>query len=160
MTTGSGSAAARRAAAIALFDFPRYQALSDRQVARRPGVRRLGSARPVPQPALQRRPRGAVTWRWVKQCVAELRSVKDVTGIRMGSYGGRLIAAYRGHPDELAAIDDELAAPDDGFAADEVRYAAALLNNGLCRYAEAVDAASRRDRLRLVVHAAVRTQPS
>ena len=126
--------------AIALFDFPRYQALSDRQVAR---VRESGA---LAQLALSLNLHSnVVAWRGDlavgEAVVAELRSVKDVTGIRMGSYGGRLIAAYRGHPDELAAIDDELAAPDDGFAADEVRYAAALLNNGLCRYAEAVDAA-------------------
>ncbi len=126
--------------AIALFDFPRYQALSDRQVAR---VRESGA---LAQLALSLNLHSnVVAWRGDlavgEAVVAELRSVKDVTGIRMGSYGGRLLAAYRGHPDELAAINDELAAPDDGFAADEVGYAAALLNNGLCRYAEAVESA-------------------
>jgi DNA-binding CsgD family transcriptional regulator/tetratricopeptide (TPR) repeat protein len=126
--------------AIAIFDFPRYQALSDRQVAR---VRQSGA---LAQLALSLNLHSNVTaWRGDlavgAAVVAELRSVKEATGIRMGSYGGRLIAAYRGDPHELAAIDDELAAPDDGFAADETAYAAALLNNGLCRYAEAVAAA-------------------
>jgi DNA-binding CsgD family transcriptional regulator/tetratricopeptide (TPR) repeat protein len=127
-------------AAISLFDFPRYQALSDRQVAR---VRQSGA---LAQLALSLNFHANVAaWRGDLEAaaavVAELRSVKEVTGIRMGAYGGRLLAAYRGRPDEVAAIDDEFAAPGDGFAADEASYATALLNNGLCRYAEAVAAA-------------------
>jgi DNA-binding CsgD family transcriptional regulator len=126
-------------AAFVIFDFPRYQALSDRQVAR---VRQSGA---LAQLALSLNFHANVAaWRGdlevAAAVVAELRSVKEATGIRMGAYGERLLAAYRGRPDEFAAIDDEFAAPGDGFAADEASYAAALLNNGLCRYPEAVAA--------------------
>jgi DNA-binding CsgD family transcriptional regulator len=127
-------------AAFSLFDFPRYDALSHRQVAR---VRESGA---LSQLALSLNFHANVSaWRGDlaagEACVAELRSVKEVTGIRMGSYGGRLLAAYRGHPDEFAAIDDELTAPSDGLAVEERHFAAAVLNNGLRRYADAVVAA-------------------
>ena len=127
-------------AAIALFDFERYERLSTRQITR---VRESGA---LAQLALALNLHANIAaWRGDLHTgaalVAEQRSVKEATGIRMGSYGGRLLAAYRGRPADLAAIDDELAAPDDGFALDEAALALAVLSNGRSRYADATEAA-------------------
>jgi DNA-binding CsgD family transcriptional regulator len=73
--------------------------------------------------------------------VAEQRAVKEVTGIRMASYGGRELAAYQGRPDDMAALDEEPIEPGDGYAMDVADLALAILNNGLCRYTDALSAA-------------------
>jgi DNA-binding CsgD family transcriptional regulator len=73
--------------------------------------------------------------------VSEQYTVKEVTGIHMGSYGARLLAAYRGRPAELEALDEESAEPSDGYALESASLASAILNNGLCRYVAALAAA-------------------
>jgi DNA-binding CsgD family transcriptional regulator len=77
--------------------------------------------------------------------VAEQLAVKEVTGIRMASYGAQMLAAYQGRPADLAAltteIEDELVERGDGYSLEVASWAAALLNNGLGRYADALAAA-------------------
>ena len=77
--------------------------------------------------------------------VAEQNAVKEVTGIRMASYGAQLLAAYQGRPADLAAqtteIEDELVERGDGYSLEVASWATALLNNGLGRYADALAAA-------------------
>jgi DNA-binding CsgD family transcriptional regulator len=73
--------------------------------------------------------------------VAEQDSVKEATGIRMPSYGGQLLAAYRGRIDEASAhalaVDHLLVEQGNGMAVQMAKWATAVLNNGLGRYAAA-----------------------
>jgi DNA-binding CsgD family transcriptional regulator len=75
--------------------------------------------------------------------VAEQDAVTEVTGIRMASYGGQLLAAYKGHPYDLepVAIGRELPGDGDGYSMQVALAATAILNNGLGRYADAFAAA-------------------
>jgi DNA-binding CsgD family transcriptional regulator len=73
--------------------------------------------------------------------VAEQSAVKDVTGIRLASYGARLVAAYKGRTMGMSALDDELVERADGMVLEYDSLALAVLNNGLGRYAEALPAA-------------------
>ncbi len=76
--------------------------------------------------------------------VAEQNAVREATGIRMASYGARLLAAYQGRPAELARIevlDNELTRSEDGYVGQIASLATAVLNNGLGRYVDAVEAA-------------------
>ena len=77
--------------------------------------------------------------------VAEQEAAREATGIRIVSYGARLVAAHQGHHAEmspqLAAIEDELMSNSDGYALQVATLATALLNNGLGRYDEAIAAA-------------------
>jgi DNA-binding CsgD family transcriptional regulator len=129
-------------AAISLFDFDRYSELSNRHIAR---VRESGA---LAQLALALNLHANVAaWRgdldFGSALVAELRSVKEATGIQMGSYGARLVAAYRGRPAELLALESEPLRPGDGHAVEAASLAAAVMGNGLGRFADAVVAARR-----------------
>lgn len=76
--------------------------------------------------------------------VAEQIAAREATGIRMASYGARLLAAYQGRSDpspEMVAIEDELLQTGDGYVLEVVSLATAVLNNGLGQYADAVAAA-------------------
>ena len=77
--------------------------------------------------------------------VAEQSAVKEVTGIRMASYGAGLLAAYKGRRTDLSprisAVADELIEHRDGYGLQVARLATAILNNGLGQYAEALAAA-------------------
>ncbi len=77
--------------------------------------------------------------------VAEENAVREVTGIRMVSYAARLVAAYQGRPadlpPEVAAVENELMPSGDRYVIPVASLATAVLNNGLCRYTEAVSAA-------------------
>jgi DNA-binding CsgD family transcriptional regulator len=74
--------------------------------------------------------------------VAEQYAVKEVTGIKLASYGAFLLAGYRGNPAALTALGDEAVEPTDGYVLEITALATAVLNNGLRRYAQAVDAAA------------------
>ncbi len=73
--------------------------------------------------------------------VAEHHAVKEVTGIRMASYGSGLLNAYKGRPANLSSpmseIDNEPIGFGDGYALQIAGVAAAILNNGLGRYSVA-----------------------
>jgi DNA-binding CsgD family transcriptional regulator len=77
--------------------------------------------------------------------VAEQRAVKEATGIRMASYGARLLDAYQGRPTDprshVSAIANEVIEPGDGYGQQIAGWATAILNNGLGRYADAFAAA-------------------
>ena len=77
--------------------------------------------------------------------VAAQLAVKEATGIRMASYGARLLAAYQGRPPDaspqMAALDREATEGGNGLAAQIGDWAAAVLSNGLGRYGEALVAA-------------------
>jgi DNA-binding CsgD family transcriptional regulator len=76
--------------------------------------------------------------------VVEQNAVQEATGIRMASYA-ELLAAYQGRPAaggiHPPASDGELIARGNGLAAQIAKWATAVLNNGLGRYAEAFAAA-------------------
>ncbi len=76
----------------------------------------------------------------VSELVAEEAALAEVTGVQLASFGGLLVAGYRGRPDEAAAL---LAATrDDSRASGHwLAWATAILDNGLGRYEEAVEMA-------------------
>ena len=143
-TTGSSGVGARRLPPFALWDFESWIELSTRQVDRA-------------------RASGALTSlvlslnfhaNMLAYCgdlegaaavVAEQEAAREATGIRIVSYGARLVAAHQGHRAEMsaqtAAIEDELMSSSDGYALQVATLATALLNNGLGRYTEAIAAA-------------------
>jgi DNA-binding CsgD family transcriptional regulator len=77
--------------------------------------------------------------------VAEQEAAREATGIRIVSYGARLVAAHQGHLAErspqVVAIEDELMKGSDGYALQVASLATALLNNGRGQYSEAIAAA-------------------
>ncbi len=77
--------------------------------------------------------------------VAELNAAMEATGARMTSYGAQLLDAYRGRPLTMPSrggvSDLEGHLDFDGYALQVAGYANAVLNNGLGRYAEAINAA-------------------
>ena len=127
-------------AAYTLLDFDRYLDLSSRHVAR---IRESGALSELAVSLNFHT--NVVAWSGDLEggaaLVAELRSVKEATGIRMGTYGGRLIAAYRGHRKDLVEFDNEFTAPGDGYAQEQASLAVAVLNNGLGHFEDAVAAA-------------------
>jgi DNA-binding CsgD family transcriptional regulator len=72
--------------------------------------------------------------------VAEQYAVKEATGIRLASYGRLLLAAYQGDPAALGAAAGKAVEPEDGYAVEVSALATAVLNNGLRRHSDAVDA--------------------
>ncbi len=73
--------------------------------------------------------------------------LKQVTGTRRASYGGLFLAAFEGLPERalplITATTDEARARGEGLGWNIADRAAALLNLGLGRYAEASAAAAR-----------------
>jgi DNA-binding CsgD family transcriptional regulator len=73
---------------------------------------------------------------------AEKDVVNEVTGIRLAATCDLLLAAYRGRPAEavplFAATMEDAMARGEGFAVQLVNWSAAVLHNGLGRYAEAL----------------------
>jgi DNA-binding CsgD family transcriptional regulator len=127
-------------AALALWDFDSYSELSDRQVAR---VRDTGA---LSQLVISLNFHANVSvlrgdLETARRLVAEQYAVKEVTGIRMATYGGRLLAAYRGKLGELEAIDAEPLEPGDGYADEAAHLGYALLHVGWGRYGDALRAA-------------------
>ena len=151
-------------AAILLWDMESYRDLSSRQVTR---VRESGALSPL---ALALNAHTYVLTlcgelEAASVLVAEQYAVKEVTGIQFASYGVQVLAAYRGRPSELAAVDVEIVGGADGLAVDFANLARATLNSGLGQYARAFEAARRVSTFSLapfalpeVIEAAVRTQ--
>jgi len=79
--------------------------------------------------------------------VAECDAVNDAIGIGVwGRRSGLLLRAYRGRPDDLELMFAMVAESADrgvGLSVQRVLWTAAVLCNGLCRYDEAVAAATR-----------------
>src|SRR5213076_1384930 len=76
---------------------------------------------------------------------AEKDVVNEVTGIRLAATCDLLLSAYRGRPEEavprFAATVEDAMARGEGFAIQMANWSAAVLRNGLGRYAEALAAA-------------------
>ena len=127
-------------AAILLWDGESYAELSARQVMK---VRESGALSELVL-ALNLHT-NVLVWRGeldaAREVAAEQYAVKEITGARMASYGPRLLAAYRGRTDAMAALDLEAVEEGDGLAFETAKLATAVLNNGLGRYAEACAAA-------------------
>ena len=77
--------------------------------------------------------------------VAEQEAAREATGVGICPYGARLVSAHQGRVAELspqiAAIEDDLMKSSDGYALQVATLTTAVLNNGRCRYAEAIAAA-------------------
>jgi DNA-binding CsgD family transcriptional regulator len=76
---------------------------------------------------------------------AEAQTVADATGIRTTPYGALGLAALRGHEDQALALIDsseqDAARRGEGLGAAAAKWAAAMLFNGLGKYARALSAA-------------------
>src|SRR5437660_1856148 len=87
-----------------------------------------------------------VTWsgdfRGAASVIAEANAVTAVTGIRIASYGGMLLAAYQGREAEASALltttIENATASGEGVGLQFARWASAVLFNGLGRYGEAL----------------------
>ncbi len=77
--------------------------------------------------------------------IAEAETVCEATGIRIGPFAAMLLAALRGQEEEATALIrttlEEAEAGGQGFAMTWAHWTAAILYNGLSRYAEALDVA-------------------
>ena len=73
--------------------------------------------------------------------------VKEVTGLRRASYGGLLLVAYQGHPEQatplITATADEALARGEGLGQQIADRATAILHLGLGHYVDARAAAER-----------------
>ena len=73
---------------------------------------------------------------------AEKDVVNEVTGIRQATTCDLLLAGYRGRPAEavplFTATTEDSMARGEGFAVQMANWSAAVLHNGLGRYAEAL----------------------
>jgi DNA-binding CsgD family transcriptional regulator len=78
-------------------------------------------------------------------CAAEAEAVTRATGHPARPYSRLMLAAWRGHDDEtrqlLAATTRQLMARGEGHRPTAAGWATAVLNNGRCRYHEALAAA-------------------
>ena len=126
-------------AALALWDAESHTELSARQVAK---FRESGALLPLAL-ALNHQII-ALTWRGnldsAEALVAEQYGVSEITGIPMASSGALLLAGYKGRPAELAALEDEVQS-EDILALEMCNLASAVLNIGLGRYRDALQAA-------------------
>jgi DNA-binding CsgD family transcriptional regulator len=77
--------------------------------------------------------------------VAELDTIKELTGIQIAPYGAKVLAAYEGCGAEQAphvsATGNDLVERGEGHGLHMANWATAILNNGLGRYAAASAAA-------------------
>ena len=72
--------------------------------------------------------------------VEEETALAEITGVRLPSFAGLLVAGYRGRPSEATALF-AAASGDVRASGHWIDWATALLNNGLGRYQEAFEAA-------------------
>ena len=135
------------AAAAALWDVDSWDAVITRQLqlARDAGA--------LAQLATALQGKGIVVtlsgdFRGAGSVIAEADAVTVATGIRIASYGGMLLAAYRGREPEASALltttIENATAGGEGLGVQFARWATAVLFNGLGRYEEALVAARRR----------------
>jgi DNA-binding CsgD family transcriptional regulator len=128
-------------AAMAAWDFDSWAALSARNVEL---ARALGALAPL---SIALNGRGSVVthcgdFETATSLAAEQDVVNEVTGIRLATTCDLLLAGYRGRPGEAvplfgATIEDSTAR-GEGLAVQMANWSAAVLRNGLGRYAEAL----------------------
>src|SRR5690242_6772666 len=128
-------------AAMAAWDFDSWVALSARHVEL---ARTLGALAPL---SIALNGRGSVAthcgdFETATSLAAEKDIVNEVTGIRLATTCDLLLAGYRGRPAEavplFTATMEDSAARGEGLAVQMANWAAAVLHNGLGRYAEAL----------------------
>jgi DNA-binding CsgD family transcriptional regulator len=131
-------------AAMAVWDFDGWDALSARHVEL---ARALGALAPL---SIALNGRGSVVthcgdFETATSLAAEKDVVNEVTGIRLATTCDLLLAGYRGRPAEaaplFAATFEDSTARGEGLAVQMANWSAAVLHNGLGRYAEALAAA-------------------
>jgi DNA-binding CsgD family transcriptional regulator len=128
-------------AAMAAWDFDSWATLSARNVEL---ARALGALAPL---TIALNGRGSMVthcgdFETAKSLAAEQDVVNEVTGIRLATTCDLLLAGYRGRPAEAvplftATIEDSTAR-GEGLAVQMANWSAAVLGNGLGRYAEAL----------------------
>ncbi len=128
-------------AAMAVWDFDSWVALSTRHVEL---ARALGALAPL---SIALNGRGMVAtqcgdFETATSLAAEKDVVNEVTGIRQATTCDLLLAGYRGRPAEavplFTATTEDSMARGEGFAVQMADWSAAVLHNGLGRYAEAL----------------------
>jgi DNA-binding CsgD family transcriptional regulator len=128
-------------AAIGVWDFDSWVALSTRDVE---FARASGALAPL---SVALNGRGTVAtlcgdFERATSLAAEKDVVNEVTGIRLATTCDLLLAGYRGRPAEaeplFAATIEDAMARGEGLAVQIANWAAAVLHNGLGRYAEAL----------------------
>jgi len=131
-------------AAIMLWDFSSWAELSRRHLEL---VRASGALAPL-SAALNAHRMLAVfggDFEAAESLGIEESAVKEVTGAQKTSYGALLLAAYHGRSAEvsrlIAATASDAIARGEGLGLQHANWAAAVLHNGLGRYAEALSAA-------------------
>jgi DNA-binding CsgD family transcriptional regulator len=131
-------------AAMAVWDFGSWVALSTRDVEL---ARASGALAPL---SIALNARGSLAtncgdFERAMSLAAEKDVVKEVTGIRQATTCDLLLAGYRGRPAEaeplFAATIADAMARGEGLAVHVANWSAAVLRNGLGRYAEAMAAA-------------------
>jgi DNA-binding CsgD family transcriptional regulator len=132
-------------AAVTLWDFSTWRTTSTRQVE----ISRESGALAMLSVALNGQAMIA-TWSGdfeeAAALVAEDEAIKQATGAQIAPYGAMLLAAYRGQIADASAliaktIEDSVLR-GEGLGVDLARWTAAILNNSVGRYAEAVAMAS------------------
>ena len=131
-------------AAVAVWDFESWDALSTRQVEL---ARDAGALGPL---SIALNGHGMIaTWSGGFEAAAALaaedEALKEATGTRVSPYGAMLLAAYQGRPAEAftlieATIADAVAC-GEGLGVTLAHWTTAVLDNGLGRYADALAAA-------------------
>ncbi len=128
-------------AAMAAWDFDSWVALSTRHVEL---ARALGALAPL---SIALNGRGSVAthcgdFETATSLAAEKDVVNEVTGIRLATTCDLLLAGYRGRPAEavplFTATTEDSTARGEGLAVQMANGAAAVLHNGLGRYAAAL----------------------
>ena len=128
-------------AAMAAWDFDSWVALSARHVEL---ARALGALAPL---SIALNGRGSVAtqcgdFETATSLAAEKDVVNEVTGIRLATTCDLLLAGYRGRPAEavplFTATTEDSTARGEGLAVQMANWSAAVLHNGLGRYAEAL----------------------
>ena len=130
-------------AAIALWDFDSWDVLSRRHLE---FVRASGALAPLSAALNAYRVMAILFGDFEAAALlgVEEVAIKEVTGIRKGSYGALLLAAYQGRPAEasplIAATASDAIDRGEGLGLQHANWATAILHNGLGRYAEALPA--------------------
>jgi DNA-binding CsgD family transcriptional regulator len=131
-------------AAVALWDFESWEAVSTSQIelARGAGALTLLSIALNGQGMI-------ATWRGEFDAAASLSAEdevhKEATGTRIAPYGALLLAGYRGRAAEAAALTEttikDAQARGEGLGIELAQWTTAILHNGLGRYEQALAAA-------------------
>ena len=128
-------------AAMVVWDFDSWVALSTRHVDL---ARALGALAPL---SIALNGRGSMAthcgdFETATSLAAEKDVVNEVTGIRLATTCDLLLAGYRGRPKEaeplFTATTEDSTARGEGLAVQMANWSAAVLSNGLGRYAEAL----------------------